>query len=243
MLYAKTYTVYITKHGISFIDRFRDCGNEKALPFSFPYHKLEALRIHIARPMIVTPVYYAHNAYPGESNFYRYDERFAANMNQASNVLRRIVKKEFPLRKLIIDAWSPCGYHGVPTSDRLLNLDTGSPSSKITPTWEEWASMYYPESNRRGNSGESLKFEAYSAMHADTCGLFDMLSLQGMAQSCEIVLGAWAQNCTETIQVAQYWGHAALCHNSRNGDDKEEPEKVIVVFKDKGTVRRAIDGS
>ena len=224
--YAKTYTIYVSKHGACFLKHVREYGIEKALPLSFPYHKIKALRIHIARPMFVTDVYPTYDVC-SDLELSRYSPQFEANMSRVSELLRTVVKKEFPLRKLIIDAWSPCAYIGVPTPDKVLNLD-GTLSSDRSPSYEASAL-----NDGSWNFGESLKFEAFSAMHTDICGLFDMLRLNnGTTQTCEIVLGAWTKNCPETIQAVRYWGHAALCHDGRKGDNKEELEKLIVLSED-----------
>lgn len=205
--YAKKYTIYVYSHGISFLNRFRGYGldTKETLPLSFPYHKFEALRIHIAKSMFMAAVYPAHDT---GLEYSRYCPMFKGTMNHFSSLLRRAVKKEFPLRKLVVDAWSPCAYHGAPKNG----------------SW---------------SFGESLKPEAFSKMHRDICGLFDSLNLnKGTTQTCEIVLGSWAKNCPETIQVAQHWGHAVLCHDSHKGDDKEDAEEPTILFEHKAVVEK-----
>ena len=103
--YAKTHTLTVSRRHISFMNWEYI---KEALPRSFPYHKLEALRIRILRPMTKDFIFLAYDLHTILADYQYFWPLFEEHMEQLSILMGAIVDKGLPLRKLILDVRSPC---------------------------------------------------------------------------------------------------------------------------------------
>ena len=93
--------------GSSFLGhRYLD-GITEGLPLSFPYHKLEALRIRILRPVTQGYVLLPYNLHTVSGDCRHHWPLLKEHMEELSKVMRAIVDRGFPLRRLILDLRRP----------------------------------------------------------------------------------------------------------------------------------------
>ena len=114
--YAKTHTLTVSRRNISFLNReYRDGINEH-FPLSFPYHKLEALRIRILRPMTKAFISLTYDLRFILADYQYFWPLFEEHMEQLRKLMRTIVDRGLPLRKLILDVRDPYGSREPPSS-------------------------------------------------------------------------------------------------------------------------------
>ena len=114
--YAKTHTLTVSRRHMRFLNReYRDGINEN-FPLSFPYHKLEALRIRILRPMTKDFITLAYDLYSILADYQYFWPLFEEHMEQLRKLMRTIVDKGLPLRRLILDVRDPYSSHEPPSS-------------------------------------------------------------------------------------------------------------------------------
>ncbi|CAF9940017.1 MAG: hypothetical protein HETSPECPRED_002137 [Heterodermia speciosa] len=190
--YAQTHTLRISPRYIEFCNRRYRFGIERGLPRSFPYHKLNALCVRVLRRMTRRIVVLPSDIHMIFGDNHYYSPFYEQRMGQLNEFMRTIADKGFPLKKLILDVWSP------------------SPSLEpMTP-------------------------KDYSAILVGERAFFDKLRFnnKGTTRTIEIVLGTWAKECPEVVEVAHNWGRAALCHGSGEEGSEEGNEGPIIRFEE-----------